>query len=43
MKKLIRIKKVKILDLYSGSGTFSLPLAKKGQTVYAIDINDKFN
>ena len=32
-------KKVRILDL-SGSGTFSLPLANKGQTVYAIDIND---
>ena len=33
-------KKVRILDLFSGSGTFSLPLANKGQTVYAIDIND---
>ena len=35
----IEIKNDYILDLYSGSGTFTLPLLKKGYKVYAIDNN----
>ncbi len=31
--------KLKILDLFSGSGTFTLPLASKNQKVFAIDID----
>ena len=38
--KEINNKKNKILDLFSGSGTFSLPLAKKNQNVFSVDIND---
>ena len=35
----IEIKNDYILDLYSGSGTFTLPLLKNGYKVYAIDNN----
>ena len=35
----IQNKKECVLDLYSGSGTFTLPLLKKGYNVYAIDNN----
>ena len=38
-KEINQNKKIKILDLFSGSGTFSLPLAKRDQNVFAIDIN----
>ena len=32
-------KNISILDLFSGTGTFSLPLLKKGYKVHAIDVN----
>ncbi len=35
----IEIKNDYVLDLYSGSGTFTLPLLKNGYKVYAIDNN----
>ena len=35
----IKIKNDYVLDLYSGSGTFTLPLLKNGYKVYAIDNN----
>ena len=35
----IEIKNDYVLDLYSGSGTFTLPLLKNGYNVYAIDNN----
>ena len=35
----IEIKNDNVLDLYSGSGTFTLPLLKNGYKVYAIDNN----
>ncbi len=36
----IQNKKEHVLDLYSGSGTFTLPLLKKGHKVYSIDNNN---
>ena len=35
----IEVKNNYVLDLYSGSGTFTLPLLKKGYKVYAIENN----
>ncbi len=36
----IQNKNYYVLDLYSGSGTFTLPLLKKGHKVYSIDNNN---